>query len=164
MFKQIFAAVGVLVILGSIITLSEMDSLASEDGSYIPADVEYCAQDCPDCEDGVCPPERRFKLFGNNRRSITRNGSVNVQLFNRGADENPFEPVPQGDFTPISSDEMSEDFAEDYSQGNDVIDVDVNESQPRRRLFNRQQRQPRVKRQGFLRRFFSCIFNRNRNC
>jgi len=159
MLKQIFAAVGVLVILGSIIALSEMDSLASEDGSYIPADVEYCAQDCPDCEDGVCPPERRFKLFGNNRRSITRNGSVNVQLFNRGSDENPFEPVPQNDFTPINSDEMGEDFAEDYSQGNDVIDVEVNE-QPRRRLFNRQKREPRVKRQGLLRRFFSRIFNR----
>ena len=159
MLKQIFAAVGVLVILGSIIALSEMDSLASEDGSYIPADVEYCAQDCPDCEDGVCPPERRFKLFGNNRRSITRNGSVNVQLFNRGSDENPFEPVPQNDFTPINSDEMGEDFAEDYSQGNDVIDVEVNE-QPRRRLFNRQKRQPRAKRQGFLKRFFSRIFNR----
>ena len=159
MFKQIFAAVGVLVILGSIITLSEMDSLASEDGSYIPADVEYCAQGCEDCEDGVCPPERRFRLFGGNRRSITRNGPVNVQLFNRGADENPFEPVPQGEFTPISSDEMGEDFAEDYSQGNDVIDVEVNE-QPRRRLFNRQKREPRAKRKGFLRRFFSRIFNR----
>jgi len=169
MFKQVFAALGVLVILGGIIALSEMDLSASEDGIYspggvIPADVGYCVQGCEDCEDGVCPPGRRFKLFGNNRRSITRNGSVNVQLFNRGSDENPFEPVPQGDFTPISSDEMSEDFAEDYSQGNDVIDVDVNESQPRRRLFNRQQRQPRVKRQGFLRRFFSCIFNRNQNC
>jgi hypothetical protein len=171
MFKQVFAALGVLVILGGIIALSEMDLSASEDGFYspggvIPADVGYCVQDCPDCESGVCPPSRRFRLFGNNRREITRNGNVNIELFNSRDREPQLAPVPQGDFSPINSDEMADDFAEDYAQPNDVYDVEVNEAQPRRRLFNRERqvRELRPRRQGFLRRFFSCLFNRGNQC
>ena len=172
MYRQIFAALGVLMILGGIIAFSEMDLSANDEGMYspdgvIPADVGYCVQDCPDCESGVCPPSRRFRLFGNNRRSITRNGNVNIELFNRGADEsNGLQPQPQGDFTPITSDEMGDEFADDYVEGNDeIIDVQVNESQPRRRLFQRRSRsaEPRQRRQGFLRRFFSCLFSSRRN-
>ncbi len=173
MFKQIFAALGVLAILGGIVAFSEMDLSANDDGMYspdgvIPADVGFCAPDCDDCESGVCPPSRRFRLLGGNRRSITRNGNVNIELFNRGSDEsNGLQPQPQGSFTPITSDEMGEEFADEFTEENDeFIDVDVNEAQPReRRFFNRSRRsveprQPRQRRQGFFRRFFSCLFQR----